>query len=57
MRTGGRGPDNPNTRIKHIIQKLHLNKRIKTGENYAETITITTSENVGTLSTAIGRYC
>ena len=57
MRTGGRGPDNPNTRIKHIIQKLHLNKRIKTGENYAETITITTSENVSTLSTAIGRYC
>ena len=29
--------------MKHITQKLHLNKKIKTGENYGETITI--SEN------------
>ena len=26
--------------MKHIIQKMDLNKKIKTGENYAETITI-----------------
>ena len=35
---------------KHI-QKLHLNKRIRTGENYPETI-IAMSENVTTSSTA-----
>ena len=38
-------------KVKHIIQKLHLNKRIKTGENYGETI-IAMSENVSTSSAA-----